>query len=276
MSAPDNKKLRIRKLSRQEIGSCRLNTINMLATSCDPFTDNIYSFNMEPCLACAREASERYGRHITFAHVLTKLLAVAIDENPVFNQVVFGRSMYQIEGVYISNVFMLPVKELALAVIVTDNAHRKTLAEIQQESLMSMVQKTREHAAPKNEWMLAAVTLFFRLRLNLLVSERLAFTVAFNKGFGSNIFLSNHDYGGPALFYNVKCITTVGKAVLRIHASPMGPQPFVDECGAVVSRETLKLNVIGDHRVINGVDYYRFGQSLKRLFASPATYLLQP
>ena len=274
MSAPENKKLRMRKLSRQEIGSCRLNTINMLATSCDPFTDNIYSFNMEPCLACAREASQQYGRKITFAHVLTKLLAVAIDENPVFNQVVFGRSMYQIEGVYLSNVFMLPVKDLALAVIVTDNAHRKTLAEIQQESLMSMVQKTREHAAPKNTWMLAAAMLFFRLRLNLLISERLTFTVAFNKGFGSNIFLSYHDYGGPAPFYNVKCITTVGKAVLRIHASAMGPQPFVDECGAVVSRETLRLNVIGDHRVINGIDYYRFGQSLKRLFASPEPYLL--
>ncbi len=274
MGASEKKNLRMRKLSRKEIGTHRLNTINMLATSCDPFTDNIYSFNMEPCLACAREASERYGRKITFAHVLTRLLAVAIDENPVFNQVVFGRSIYQIEGVYLSNVFMLPVKELALAVIVMENAHLKTLAEIQQESLMGMVQKTREHAAPKNKWMLEAVALFFRLRLNLLLSQRLAFTVAFNKGFGSNIFLSNHDYGGPAPFYNVKCITTVGKAVLRIHASAMGPQPFVDESGAVVSRETLKLNVIGDHRVINGIDYYRFGQSLKRLFASPETYLL--
>jgi hypothetical protein len=274
MSASDNKKLQMRKLSRQEIGKHRLNTMHMLASSCDPFTDNIYSFDMEPCLALARQASEQYGRKITFGHVLTRLLACAIDENPVFNQVVLGRSMYQIEGVHVSNVFMLPGKELALAVIVMHNPHRKNLAEIQQESLMSMVQKTREHAAPKNKWLPAALALFFRLRLNLLLSERLTFTVAFNKGFGSNIFLSVHDYGGPSPFYNSGCVTTVGKAVLRIHASPMGLQPFVDESGAVVSRETLKLNVIGDHRVINGVDYYRFGQSLKKLFASPETYLL--
>ena len=262
------------KLSGQEIGNTRLDNINMLATSSDPFTAVVYSFNMEPCLVCAHEASKRYDRKITFAHVLNQLLALAIDENPVFNQVLFGRSIYQIEGVHISNVFMLPVKELALTVIVLENPHRKTLAEIQQESLMNMVQKTREHAAPKNKWLTTLAMLFFRLRLNLLISERMAFTVAFNKGFASNIFLSNHNYGGPAPFFLVKCIAPVSKAVLRIHACPMGPQPFVDENGAVVSRETLKLTVIGDHRIINGVDSYRLGQSLRRLFASPDTYLL--
>jgi pyruvate/2-oxoglutarate dehydrogenase complex dihydrolipoamide acyltransferase (E2) component len=264
----------MRKLSRQEVGKSRLDSISLLAASCDPFTGVCYSLNMEPCLACAREASERYGRKITFAHVLNKLLAVAIDENPVFNQVVFGRSIYQIEGVHISNVFMLPVKELALAVIVLDNAHRKTLADIQQESLINMVRKTREHTAPKNKLAMAAAMLFFRLRLHLLVSERLTCTVAFNKGFGSNIFLSYHDYGGPSPFNAVKCIAPVGKAVLRIHACPMGPQPFVDESGAFMIRDTLKLTVIADHRVINGIDSYRLGQTLRRLFASPEIYLL--
>lgn len=274
MSASEKNKLRMRKLSRQEIGTSRLNTISMLATSSDPFTAVVYSLNMEPCLACAREASQRYDRKITFSHVLNKLLALAIDENPVFNQVLFGRSIYQIEGVHLSNVFMLPRRELTYTVIVMDNAHRKTLAEIQQESLLSMVQKTREHAAPENTLAMAAAMLLFRLRLNLLIPERSAFTVAFNKGYASNIFLSNHDYGGPVPFYTVKCIAPVSKAVLRIHASAMGPQPFVDESGAVVSRETLKLTVIADHRVINGVDSYRLGQSLRRLFASPETCLL--
>jgi len=274
MSASEKRELRMRRLSQQEIGKTRLDSISLLAGSCDPFTGVCYSLNMEPCLACAREASVRYGRKITFAHVLNKLLAVAIDENPVFNQVLFGRSMYQIDGVHITNVFMLPVKELALTVIVMDNAHRKTLAEIQQESLLHMVRKTREHAAPENKFTMAAGMLFFRLRFNLLVSERLTFTVAFNKGFGSNIFLSYHDYGGPSPFNAVKCIAPVGKAVLRIHACPMGPQPFVDESGAVVSRETLKLMIIADHRIINGIDSYRLGQTLRKLFASPGTYLL--
>jgi pyruvate/2-oxoglutarate dehydrogenase complex dihydrolipoamide acyltransferase (E2) component len=274
MSASDKKELRMRKLSRQEIGKSRLDTISLLATSCDPFTGVVYSFNMEPCLACVREAAERYERSITFATALNKLLAIAIDENPVFNQVLFGRSIYQIEGVHISNLFMIPGKELALTAIVVDNAHRKTLAEIQQESLTNMLQKTWEHASPKNKLTMAAAMLFFRLRLNLLVSEQLAFTVAFNKGLGSNIFLSNHHYGGSAPFYAVKCIAPVNKAVLRIHASAMGPQPFVDESGAVVSRETLKLTVISDHRVIYGIDHYRLGQSLHRMFASPEQYLL--
>ncbi len=264
----------MRKLSQKEIGNTRLDFISMFATSVDPFAGVVYSFNMEPCLACAREASERYGRKITFAHVLNKLLAVAIDENPVINQVLFGRSLYQIDGVHISNIFMLPVKDLALTTIVLDNPHCKTLAEIQQELLIKMVCKTREHAVRKNRLAVDAAMLFFRLRLNLLVSERLALTVAFNKGLGSNILLSNHDYGGPARFFAVKPAVPVGKAPLRIHACTMGPQPFVDESGAVVSRETLKLTVIGDHRIINGIDSFRFGQSLHRLFESPDTYLL--
>ena len=275
MNASDKRQLKMRKLSQQEIGSTRLDFISMFATSIDPFAGVVYSFNMEPCLACAREASERYGSKITFAHVLNKLLAVAIDENPVFNQVLFGRSIYQIEGIHIANIFMLPVKDLALTPIVLDNPHSKTLAEIQQELLMEMVRKTREHAARKNRLAIRAAMLFLRLRLNLLISERLAMTVAFNKGLGANIVLSNHDYGGgPTRFSVAKTAVPVGKTVLRIHACTMGPQPFVDENGAVVSRETLKLTVIGDHRIINGIDSYRFGQSLYRLFESPDKYLL--
>ena len=274
MQSPAKKELNMRRLSPQENGNCRLDIMSALAGSCDPSAGVVYPLDMEPCLALAQEASERFGRKITFAHVLNKLLAVAIDENPVFNQMVLGRSVYQIGGIYISNTFMLPVKDMALSYIILDNPHRKTLAEIQQESLMKMVQKTRDYARPKNKLARAVPRLYFRLRINRLVSEKLAFTVAFKNSIVSNIVLSNHDYGGPAHFFAVKPIVPPGKGALRIHSCAMGPQPFVDESRAVVSRETLNLTVIGDHRVINGVDSYRLGQSLRRLFASPEKYLL--
>ena len=270
----EKKTLQMRKLTRQEIGKSRLESMSLLAASGDPFTGVCYELAMEPSLACAAEASERFGRKITFAPVLNRLLAVAIDENPVFNQVVFGGGMYQVQGLHISNLCMLPGRELALAVIVIDNPHRKELADIQQELLLGMVRKTREHASPKNKMALAAAMLFFRLRLNFLVSQRLAFTAAFERGYGSNIFVSYHDYGGPSPFNSVKCIAPVGRAVLRIHACPMGRQPYIDEAGAVSARETLKLTVLADHRVVNGIDFYRLGRTLQRLFASPRDYLL--
>jgi len=274
MQIPAKKELKMRKLTPQENGNCRLDIMSALAGSCDPFTGVVYPLDMEPCLALALEASERFGRKITFAHVLNKLLAVAIDENPVFNQVVLGRSVYQIEGIYISNTFMLPVKDGALSYIILDNPHLKTLAEIQQESLMKMVQKTRDYARPKSTWARAVPRLYFRLRINRLISEKLSFTVAFKNSIVSNIVLSNHDYGGPARFFAIKPVVPIVKAMLRIHSCAMGPHPFVGESGAVVSRETLNLTVIGDHRVINGVDSYRLGQSLHRLSSSPEKYLL--
>jgi pyruvate/2-oxoglutarate dehydrogenase complex dihydrolipoamide acyltransferase (E2) component len=42
-----------------------------------------------------------------------------------------------------------------------------------------------------------------------------------------------------------------------------------------MSRETLNLTVIGDHRITSGNDAYRLGQSLRRLCAAPEKYLLE-
>ena len=274
MQSPAKKELNMRRLSPQELGDLRLDIMSALARSCDPTAGVVYPLDMEPCLALCQEASERYGRKITFAHVLNKLVAMAIHENPAYNQVVLGRSVYQLEGIHLSNAFMLPGKQQVLTYIIFDNPHRKTLAEIQQESILKMVEKTREQARRKSRLARVMPRLYFRLGINRLVSEKLSFTVAFKNGILSNIVLSNHDYGGPAGFFAVKPIVSVIKGGLRIHACAMGPQPFVDASRAVVIRETLNLTVIGDHRVTNGVDAYRLGQSLRRLCASPEKYLL--
>jgi hypothetical protein len=113
-----------------------------------------------------------------------------------------------------------------------------------------------------------------RYGLNRLVSEKAAFTLAFNNNIITNIILSNHDYGGPARFYAVKPVIPINKSGLRIHACALGLQPFVDTSGAVVSREMFNLTVIGDHRTVDGVGAYRFGQSLRRIEADPEKYLL--
>jgi pyruvate/2-oxoglutarate dehydrogenase complex dihydrolipoamide acyltransferase (E2) component len=274
MNTAAKKELRMRRLSPGEIGDYRLDIMSALARSCDPTAGVVYPLDMEPCLALAREASARLERKITFATVLNKLVATAIDENPAFNQVVLGRSVYQLEGIHLSNAFMLPGKEQVLTYIIFDNPHHKTLAEIQQEAIMKMVEKTREHARPKSRLARALPRLYFRLGINRLVSEQFSFAVAFKNGIVSNIILSNHDYGGPAGFFAVKPIISVIKGGLRIHACGMGRQPFIDESGAVMSRETLYLTVIGDHRITSGNDAYRLGQSLRRLCATPEKYLL--
>lgn len=266
--------LKMRKLTDAELGGSRLDIVNALACSADPSAGIVYPLDMEPFLETARLASERYARKITFAHVLNKLIAVAIDENPAMNQVVLGNSVYQIEGIHLTNAFLLPGKAQALGNFILHDPHKKTLAEIQQETLMLMVEKTRLAAKKKGRLELAIPRLILRYGLNRLVSEKAAFTLAFNNNIITNIILSNHDYGGPARFYAVKPVIPINKSGLRIHACALGLQPFVDKSGAVVSREMLNLTVIGDHRTVDGVGAYRFGQSLRRIEADPEKYLL--
>ena len=268
------KELKMRKLSSREVGDLCRDMISLHSGSPDPFASVMYTLNIEPCLALVQEASTRFERKITFAHVLNKLLAMAINENPVYNRVVLGPNVYELEGIHISNAFQLPGRELAITYVILDNPHLKTLAEIQEESIIKMVQEIRANARPKNRSLLAARRLFFWLRLYCLVPEKVSFSVGFKTGVVSNIVLSNHDYGGPANFRMLKCVISRVRVPLRIHTSAVGRQPYVEPDGSVRSRETMHLTMMGDHRITYGIHAHRLGQSLQRLCAEPEKYLV--
>lgn len=269
------KELKMRRVPPQELGDLILDTLSLHAGSPDPFSGILYTLDIGPCLKLAELASERFNRKITFMHVFNKVLALAVAENRIFNRLVLGGRVYELDGIHISNNFMLPGREAVVTTVILDNAHLKSLAQIQQESILKMVEATRRNARPKSRLLQKAQRLFFQLRLYRLVPEKTVFQVSFRSGLASNIILSHHDYGAPANFVFIKPLIWRIRLPLRIHTSAVGKQPCVLPDGSFGIRETLQLSLFGDHRIAYGVHAFRLGQSLERLCAEPEKYLLQ-
>jgi hypothetical protein len=266
-------KLKMRKLSPEEFGLFRYDVMSTLTHTPDPFGSLLYTVNYEPCQELAENMSAKTGSKITPAHILNKMIAVAVAENPVFNQLVLGGSMYQMEGIHITNILLLPGKKFAQSCFVLRNPHLKPLETIQRESLAMMVERTKEAAAPRKQAASFLMRLGFKTGLYRLVSEKLAFSMGFQKGITSNIVLSNHQYGSPANFIVLKSLITPLKVPLLIHATVTEKRPFVEN-GTLTSKKTLILTVIPDHRIFYGIHLHQFGQSLERISSSPEKYLL--
>jgi pyruvate/2-oxoglutarate dehydrogenase complex dihydrolipoamide acyltransferase (E2) component len=271
MGTPPKKELKMRRLERREIGSFRKVMMAILSASPDPFGAATYVINAEPCIELAASTSAQLDRKITMAHVLNKLLALAIAENPIFNQLILGSNLYQMEEIHIANAILLPGKEQALTYVVYENPHQKSLKEIQQESIMKMVQATKTYAKTKDSLGSRLTALYFKTGLNRLVPEKTTFAVGFKNGLISNIILSNHDYGEPAYFNVLKPVTM--NVPLRIHSHGTPLRPLVEN-GAVTAKRVFSLTVIIDHRIMHGVHGQQFGRSLARIAADPSRYLL--
>lgn len=273
MGAAPKKTLHMRRLRPEEVGPFRLDMMSMLARSLDPFGAAEYVVPAGPCMEVARAAGAQAGTRITAATVLNKLIGLAIAENPIYNQIILGGRLYQMEEVHISNAFLLPGPEQALTYIVLDNPHRKPLVEIQQESLGKMVAVVRARHGKKSRVAAFCTRLYFRAGLYRLVSERLAFTAGFRAGLVSNVVLSNHEYLGGANFTVLKPVITPMKIPLRIHSCGAVPRPVVTG-SAVTVQPVFPLTIIADHRILHGVHGYRFGKTLETIAADPQRYLV--
>ena len=275
MSSKPKKVLRMRKLTRKEIGNFRLDMMNSLAHSPDPFVSVMYLLAIDPCREFAKSMSAQTGKRITLTHVLNKLLAVAIAENPLYNQLILGNSVYQMEEIHIVNAFLLPGPEQALTSFVLGNPHLKSLGDIQEELLLLTEEKTREYMQSQNSAFHILARLYFKTRLYKCISEKLTFTIAFQKGMSSNILLSNHVYNKvPANFIVLKPVITPSPIRMPIRVHPCGiiKQPHVED-GRLTTRGIMPFHVVIDHRIIHGIHVQRFGQSLERITSNPEKYL---
>ncbi len=272
MRTEQKKQPKMRKLSAAEVGSFRAEMMSVLSRSPDPFGAAQYIVDAEPGLQFMQAVSEKTGTKITRAHVLNKLLGAAVAENPVYNQIILGSTLYQMEDIHIANAVLLPGREQALTYILLENPHRKSLPEIQQEALMKMVAATKARARPGSAAAARLMSLYFRAGLNRLVSEKLSFRTGFRNGLLSNIVLSNHEYMGGANFTVLKPVITPVKIPLRVHSYGAVMQTVVEH-NAPTARMVFPLTVIADHRILHGIHGYRFGESLQRIAADPEKHL---
>ena len=260
----------MRRLSRQEIGPCRSEILDITARSPDPYASVNYQIDIEACRQTAKAIGSAQGRHILLTPVLIKLIAHAIEENPRFKQIIFGGALYEIEDIHIANLVYIPDPEIITNVILK-NPQQKTLADIQQELFAAIAQAKLQFAAPPPPLVAVFTRLCTRYCLYRLVGQRLSFKTIYERDLISNIILSVHTYATPANFTMVKDVIPTMNLTPRIHASGPFTKPVLDN-GILVSKEIIDLHVTTDHRIINGIDSYHFGMSLEQIAASPEKY----
>jgi pyruvate/2-oxoglutarate dehydrogenase complex dihydrolipoamide acyltransferase (E2) component len=262
------KKLKMHRLKAEHIGQHKVEMLSLLRKSCDPFASVEYTIAAGHLSRFIRAYSSRTGRRITFSPVANKLLALAIAENPEFNQIVFGSSAYQLEEIHIANTVLVPGTDIATYVML-ENPHTKPLELIQQE-LFSGIEstKSRHLSARQNPVLTFLTNISYRWGLYRLVGQRIAFTMAFERGLISNITLSSHVYSTPANFVMRKDILPAINMGNKFHLSGPAMQPAVDK-DAVTARAMLSLFATTDHRLVYGLHSYRFGQSLKHIAENP-------
>ncbi len=263
-------RLRMRRLSRQEIGTCRSEILDMMARAPDPYASLNYQIDIEACRQAAKAIGSAQGRHILLTPVLIKLIAHAIEENPRFKQIIFGGVLYEIEDIHIANLVYIPDPEIITNVILK-NPQQKTLADIQQELFAAIAQAKIQFAAPPPPLVDFFTRLCSRYCLYRLIGQRLSFKTIYERDLISNIILSVHTYATPANFTMVKDVIPTMNFTPRIHVSGPFKKPVLDS-GMLTSREILELHITTDHRIINGIDSYHFGQSLEKIAAHPEKY----
>ena len=263
----------MRKLSEKELGRFSFDQMLMFNPSPDPFVTVMYSIDIGPGHELARAETRRIGKKITLTSVLNKMLALAIKENPHYNQVVLDGRIYQLEDIHISNTHLIPGHDQAVMSLVFENPHLKSLEEIQDELGVLKKRKESQYVSKDSSLTRFLLRLCLRLRLYKCFSEKFAFSVGYRKGLTSNILLSNHAYGGPSNFVVLKPLISPMKVHLRIHACLSMDQLYIRE-GKLAEKEVMRLTVTTDHRTVHGIHGYKFGQSLERIAASPEAYLL--
>jgi len=263
-------RLKMRRLSRKEIGPFRSEILDVLARAADPYASLNYQIDIEPCRQRAKAIGSANRRHITLTPVLIKLIAHAIEENPRFNQIVLGGSLYQLEDIHVANLVYIPEQEVVTNIILK-NPQQKSLSDIQQELFSAIAQAKAEFSTPLHPLIDLVTRLSYRYCLYRLVGQRRAFKAVYERDLISNIIVSIHTYATQANFTMVKDVIPTMNLTPRIHVSGPFKKPVLDN-GILVSKEIIDLHVTTDHRIINGIDSYHFGMSLEEIAANPEKY----
>ena len=254
----------LRFLPEEEVGAHRYDMLHELAPSPDPFM----GVHITVPLARIRDHAANRGASIT--HALNKLVAVGLERTPEFNQVVLNARLFQVLGVHVTNVLLLPGEEQALTTIVLRDVQSKSLEQIGEEfrtlkaARIEQYQEGRLHGDKASR--LAARSRLFRLR-----SKDVSFLEGMRKGKLSNVILSNLYFGAPTSFRTVKPIQFPRKIGMRIHVH-YERQPAIED-GAIVEREALTFFVVADHRTTHAVHFQRLGETLQSIAEDPAEHL---
>ena len=267
-----HKKLKMHRLTARELGPLKVEMINLLAPSRDPFSSVEYILDAGPCKQLIKTYAEKTGKRITLTPVINKLLALAISENPEFNRMIFSSRAYQLEEVHIANTVLIPGTD-SITYVILESPQQKPLGKIQQE-LFSGISDTSASATGQQDSPIVTLltNLCYRTGAYRIIGQRRTFTLAFEQGLMANHTLSNHVYDTQANFFMRKDIQPAIYDGIKYHLSWPKKEP-VASGDTVTLKEMMHLFVKTDHRLISGVHSHRFGKSLERIAANPENFM---
>ncbi len=264
------KPLKMHKLDTSSVSPFRREMVNLLACSVDPFSTAMFQIDIEPCKQRAKEVRRAGGPRITLTPIIVKLIAHAIAENPVFNRMVFGGSIYQFEDITIGNLSMIPGTD-AVSYIMLENPHLKTLDEVQQD-LFNGIKEAQDRASVQPHPLASFFTnLCYRFGLYRLIGQKRTFAIGFRQGLLPSISLSIHSYTARSNFTMLKDIVPAINISPRMHVNGPIKKPVLEN-DILVSREVLELSLTADHRIVDGNNFFAFGQSLEKITSHPDQY----
>ncbi len=259
--------LRIQKIHSREAGAFRRELVSLLDPSPDPFVTFQLEVPIDNLKELSKYASRRVKRKVSLHAILNKMIAAAISENPLFNQIVLGGNLYQVQDIHITNTYQIP-ETAQVDYVILENPHVKDLSNLQ-EHLEDKKKAACAAAQTHNGFIDWLTHVTYRHRLYRLIGERLTFCIAYTRGLMSNIILSNHVYDRPAAFILSKDIISPGICGVRIHLSGGKTNGPVNSHDSLRQKAQLNITVTVDHRVMVGVHMHQFCRTLETFAYDP-------
>jgi hypothetical protein len=240
----------------------------------------------EPLEVFLGEQRRRTGQIVSPAHVLVCAVAKSLCEHPKLNRRVYGRRVYQYDGVNIimpmmatragvaDTIFLRRADEMSLSDIAQrfwTAAREKSMQAVESE------RRTREGGVLAKAW--AALKQRLRLRWILAASRpgcvlanwrRLPTVWRFQQEFnGANAFVNYLGFPGapPMLAFKPSCLPMNAYSV-NVTMGPSEPRPVVVD-QAVVIRKLAPLFIRADHRMVNAFEAAAFIRTLRSYLTEP-------
>ena len=256
--------LRMRKLSKKEVGIARRNQIFVFSTSPDPYVSLILYVDAQPLLDLIAEKREQTGKPITMVHVFNKLLGLAIKAHPEFNSVVLDRRIFQLETVTISNPYLLPGDEHALTMLLMEQPQAKSLEEIS-DFFESEKQEKREEYAKFGQNQIGLVPeLYVRSGLFRIMSEKRKFKSIYERSLVTNLVLSKANREPTKNFVATGGATQILRTFMRFFLHAVVEHPHFEN-GQYLPKPVVPLTMMLDHRLVDGYHVNALIRTINRI-----------
>jgi hypothetical protein len=275
-----------RPIPLAELGWINTSFLASGSSQCDPMMVWGTTVETEPLEAFLAEQRAASGIIISPAHVLVRAVAVGLHRHPEMNRRVFGRRVYQYDGVNIT-MPMLQAKAGEVDCVFLHDAQKLSIRQIAERFWDEARQKAVRVAAEMrrrgegHSLRNACIDLAKRLSLEgIHFGSRIAFAIG-NRWRFPTIFDWQQELNGAGAFVNFLGFPDAPPLVAHKPASlPMNaycvavtmgraePRAVVVG-GAVAVRRQASLFVRSDHRIANGNQTAAFVSTLRSLILDP-------